>query len=168
MEINRHLERIRKQLGKYEYAGLILVIGIILMCLPWGSKAESNNIQQQVSEAITISMEDQLEKILSQLQGAGKVQVMLSIADGEKTIYQYDEDASLRDTESTVRKDTVIITDGNRNQKPVISQVIPAKYLGAVIICQGADQPTVRLAIVEAVSKLTGLGTDRVCVLKMK
>jgi stage III sporulation protein AG len=62
----------------------------------------------------------------------------------------------------------VIITDGNRNQKPVISQVIPAKYLGAVIICQGADQPTVRLAIVEAVSKLTGLGTDRVCVLKMK
>ena len=168
MEISRHLERIQKQLGKYKYAGLILVIGVALMCIPWENKVSSANEPIREPEAVSLTIEEQLEKILSQLQGAGNVQVMLSISDGEKTIYQYDEDAVIRDGESSIRTDTVIITDGDRNQKPVISQVIPVKYLGAVILCQGADQPAVRLSIVEAVSKLTGLGADRICVLKMK
>jgi len=40
--------------------------------------------------------------------------------------------------------------------------------MGAVIVCQGADDPQVRLSIVDAVSKVTGLGSDKISVLKMK
>jgi hypothetical protein len=40
--------------------------------------------------------------------------------------------------------------------------------MGAVIVCQGADKPVVRLAIVEAVADATGLSTDTITVLKMK
>lgn len=39
---------------------------------------------------------------------------------------------------------------------------------GAVILCQGADAAEVRLHIVEAVSAFTGLGSNRILVLKMK
>lgn len=35
------------------------------------------------------------------------------------------------------------------------------------MVCQGADNAAVRLAIVEAVSKVTGLGANRISVLKM-
>jgi hypothetical protein len=41
-------------------------------------------------------------------------------------------------------------------------------YQGAVVLCQGAADAAVRLAVVEAVSKATGLGADKICVLKMK
>ena len=44
----------------------------------------------------------------------------------------------------------------------------PAQYLGVIVVCEGADSPAVRLAIVEAVSDVTGLGADRISVLKMK
>jgi len=49
-----------------------------------------------------------------------------------------------------------------------VQQVNPPTYLGAVIVCQGADSASVRLAIVSAVGSVTGLSTDKITVLKMK
>lgn len=39
---------------------------------------------------------------------------------------------------------------------------------GAAIVCEGADDAKVRLAIVEAVKAYTGLGSDKITVLKME
>jgi len=36
------------------------------------------------------------------------------------------------------------------------------------VVCQGADDPAVRLAVSQAVSSVTGISTDRISVLKMK
>ena len=41
-------------------------------------------------------------------------------------------------------------------------------FAGAIVVCQGADNAEVRLRIVEAVSAYTGLGSNRIMVLKMK
>ena len=64
--------------------------------------------------------------------------------------------------------DTVIITDSERNQNGLIHQINPPSYMGAIIVCQGADDPAVKLSITEAVSKITGLKTNRISVLRMK
>ena len=47
-------------------------------------------------------------------------------------------------------------------------QVNPARFLGAVVVCQGADDPQVRLQVIDAVSKATGLRSNCIAVLKMK
>jgi hypothetical protein len=39
---------------------------------------------------------------------------------------------------------------------------------GAVVVCQGADNASVRLAVAQAVRCYTGLGTDRVQIFKME
>lgn len=39
---------------------------------------------------------------------------------------------------------------------------------GAVVVCQGADQPSVRLDVTNAVAAYTGLGSDQISVIKMK
>ena len=93
---------------------------------------------------------------------------MLTVLAGETTYYHRDEDVSGESGTSSVRQETVIITDSDRNQQPLISQVLSPRYQGAVIVCQGANQSSVKLAIVEAVSKATGLGADQISVLKMK
>ena len=152
---------------KYRYAGIVLMIGLVLMVLPTGTrKTQSQNTLPK--EAVqTESVGDALAQILTKIDGAGKVEVLLSIAQGEETVYQTDDAVS--GTESTTtRADTVIITDADRNQSGLIKQINPAKYQGAIIVCQGAESASVRLAIVNAVSNITGLGTDRISVLKMK
>jgi stage III sporulation protein AG len=83
-------------------------------------------------------------------------------------VYQTDEDITTSENNSTVRKETVIITDSQRNESPLVLQVLPPEYMGAVIVCQGAENVQVRLAIVEAVCNATGLGADKIAVLKMK
>lgn len=152
---------------KYKYAILVMLLGVVLMCLPGksGSAAEKTPTVQTQQQK---TMEEKLEAVLSQLQGAGKVKVMLTELEGERRVYQYDEDFTCSDTTTSEQKDTVIITDSDRNEQAVITQIMPPVYLGAVILCQGADNSAVKLAVVEAVCKLTGLGADKICVLKMK
>ena len=41
------------------------------------------------------------------------------------------------------------------------------EFTGAVVVCRGADDPAVRLRIMETVSAFTGLGTNRIVVQKM-
>ena len=42
------------------------------------------------------------------------------------------------------------------------------QFQGALIVSEGADNAAVRWNIVSAVSSLTGLGTDKITVVKMK
>ena len=161
MERLKILDPVMELLRKYRYVAIVLLAGIILMCLP-----EKNNRTERettvTSAAETADTARELEQILSQVKGAGEVRVLLTSSQGEKTIYQTD-----RSGDGT-NIDTVLITDADRAQQGLIRQVDPPVYLGAVIVCQGGDDPAVRLAIVEAVSDATGLGADRITVLKMK
>ena len=151
---------------KYRAAAFILLLGLLLLMLPSRS-TKSVPQEQPIAESGKLTEEERLEQILSCVQGAGKVKVMLTERLGPETVYQTDSDKTSGLDSGSEEKNTVIITDQNRTEQGLISQVNPPVYLGA-ILCQGADSPTVRLAIVDAVSKITGLGSDKISVLKMK
>lgn len=152
------LKNIIPLLKKYRYALLVLGIGLVLMMLP------SGNVQKEPPKQTISAQEPELaqtlSEILSQIDGAGDVSVLLTPASGKETLYQTNENGE--------HCDTVIISDSSRNETGLIRQVNPPVYLGAIVICEGGDKPAVRLAIVDAVSKVTGLGADRISVLKMK
>lgn len=153
--------------GKYKYVLLILLLGIFLMLLPDGKQEP---VQQEAPELESADFDKakELEEILTQIAGVGKVRVMLTEAAGSETVYQTDEDrSSSTDTES-LRVETVIVSDSDRKESGLVRTVVPPVYLGAIIVCQGGDSPTVRLSVVEAVSNVTGIGSDRITVLKMK
>lgn len=167
MDINAIGRKILDFFKKYRFVVLILTIGIVLMVLPTGKKEET--AQPAFTQKATV--EDptrELTQILSQIQGAGKVQLLLTKGSGERTVYQTDEDRDTSDQNQSVRVETVIVTDKDRTQHGLIQQILAPEYRGAIVVCQGADNAAVRLAIIEAVSDATGLGTDRISVLKMK
>lgn len=164
MEVTDFVEKLKLLISKYRYAALILVIGILLMLIPSGSKAEIPAVETLSQKSEESGVEEKLANILSKVQGAGRVEVILSFASGAQT--QYHENT---DSDGTgQRTDTVIVTDSQRNQSALVSRIDPPVYLGAIVVCQGADSASVRLAIVDAVSKYTGLGADQISVLKMK
>lgn len=154
---------------KYRYVLLILLIGFLFMTLPNSTVSKSDSITVTEPEMQTEEMiNEKLSSILSKLDGAGKVEVMITVARGEETIFQTDNKLSVTEQSDTTQQDTVTVTDSERSQTGLIRQVNPPVYLGAVILCQGADSASVRLSIVDAVSKATGLGADQISVLKMK
>ncbi len=162
-------EKIYAIFKKYRYVLLVLAIGLVLMAIPGTGEHAKNNDSDNVEIIQSVpTLEERLTEILSQVAGAGKVRVILTVAEGEEIVYQTNDDTSNTNDSCNVNIDTVTITDAQRNQNGLIRQVNPASYQGAVVVCQGADNASVRLALVDAVSKLTGLGTNCISVLKMK
>ena len=161
------MDRIMQWIKQYRYVVLILLIGMVLMLLPEGNKEEAQ-LPDQVTAPAESSTEERLSQILRRVEGAGNVEVLLTIASGEKILYECDEDLSTGENGGTERREVVVVTDEGRNEHGLVQQVNPPTYQGAVIVCQGADSPAVRLAIVEAVCDATGLTADKITVLKMK
>ena len=149
---------------KYRYVLLVVLAGLFLMVLPDGKNAKAAPETATAETEPRQDLQTELEEILSQIQGAGRVRVLLTQREGEWTVYQTDEDS----TSSGVRSDTVLLSGADRSQTGLVRQINPPTYLGAVIVCQGADSASVRLAIVAAVGSVTGLSTDKITVLKMK
>lgn len=152
-------------LRKYKFIFLVLLIGVFLMALPQGKQEEKNNA---LPEQVQPSLQQELAQILSHVAGAGRVEVLLTEAAGAETLYQTDDDTSSRDNTRDLRQDTVLVTNASRGETGLIRQILPPKYEGAVILCQGAEDARVRLAMVSAVMSVTGLSSDKISVLKMK
>lgn len=162
------LTGIKKGIFKYKYVWIVLIAGMILMLIP-AQPAEKVVIQEQAERLeMESDLEKRLEEMLCALHGAGQVKVMLSVSQGEQTIYQTDSTYSQGENNADSRTQTIVITDSDRNETGLVHQRNPPKYLGAIILSQGADDPGVKLAIVEAVGDVTGLGADKISVLKMQ
>ena len=170
MDIKQSGGKLFAYIKKYRYAVLILVIGIILMLIPGKSDEQTSDGSETAEPDTSISCDitKELSDILAQIEGVGKVNVMLTVKTGAQTIYQTDEHSSTTENGSTIQKDTVIISGSERQEHALITHTVSPVYLGAIIVCQGADTPSVKLAIIDAVSKITGLSSDKISVVKMK
>ena len=151
---------------KYKYMMLIVGIGLLLMMWPSGDKKQPE-IKVPIETVQQISVAEELCSILSQIRGVGRVKVMLTEQSGSQTHYQMDESGSYDGDSSSSDHQTVIISSGS-GEAGLIKSITPPVYLGAIVVCQGADDPAVRLSVSKAVSAVTGISTDRISVLKMK
>ena len=154
--------RLAQLIKKYRYVLLVLLTGVLLMAFP-DSDRQTEQAQPQQTVQEQPDLQSALEDILAQIEGAGKVRVLLTQAAGEQTLFQTDEDITTTQDSSDIRRETVIVSDS-----ALVRQVNPPVYQGAVVVCQGGNNAAVRLAVVEAVASVTGLTTDHITVLKMK
>lgn len=161
------MEKLTSLISKYRIPILVLLFGIVLMLLP-DLKGDRQSTVDLVQHQEIVSVENGLEDILTKIDGAGSVCVYISYSSGEETIYQSDLEALSSDTSDTERITTVTVTNEDRSETGLVRQVNPPTVQGVIVACQGADRASVRLAIVDAVSKATGLGSDCIAVLKMK
>ena len=132
----------------------MVLAGLALMVIPVGSE-ETDPVPIVTAEE---TLESRLEAILCRIDGAGEVKVLLTEDRGGEVFYQ---------TEGEDGK-TVLICGADRSESGLVRTTEAPAYRGAVVVCQGADSAAVRLAVVEAVANATGLGTDRITILKMK
>lgn len=167
MERMNLVTNVKSLWNKYKFVLLILGIGILLMSF---SDSSSRTEQQKVEtpEMASTDRAAEIEQILEQICGVGKVRVLLTEAAGSETIYQVNEDRTSSAESDRLRVDTVVVTNSDREEVGLVRTVTPPVYLGAIIVCQGGDMPSVKLAVVQAVSNVTGISSDRISVLKMK
>ena len=82
--------------------------------------------------------------------------------------YKENRSDSLRDSEVQRDRDVVTLNRGSGYEDVVVTEQTYPVYQGAVVVCQGAGDSGVHLAVVQAVSVLTGLGSDKITVVQWK
>lgn len=159
---------------KYKYAALVAALGILLMLIPArrGSAAAQTSDGAAGEDTFSLSQTEQkMESILGQMNGVGKLRVMLTLAGGSQLQLASDTDESIgtgTDGDSRLRQEIVRLNKGSGGQEVIVVHQTYPVFQGAVIVCQGADNSAVRLAITEAVSALTGLGADKISIVKWR
>ena len=148
-------------LKRYRPVLVVILAGFLLMSLP----AHKEEAPKQVIREKSPDFQQQLQDLLTHIAGAGKVQLLLSEEAGSKTIYECNEDRSGQ--QGDFRRDPVILSGADRQEKGLIRQITAPQYRGAVVIAQGGDNPKVVLGIKKAVSSAAGLSTNKITVLKM-
>ena len=156
-------------LNKYKYVLLVAALGALLLLWPTGQKAAESAPAEASSAGDRVDLartEAAMEEILGKISGVGRVDVMLTLQSGGERVLA--QDSSLRysgnaQTPDSYERSTQPVTDAGG---VVVTQETYPQYRGALVVCEGGGSDAVRLQVVSAVSALTGLGSDRIAVVK--
>ena len=197
MDVFRKLdEYIKKMLnGKnkkkvLENTAVVIIIGIIIIIAgnsflgKGNSKTETQPPNQKVdvetvakgAESIDNSeLETKIERILSQIEGAGKVSVLITYLSGKEIVPA----TEVKKTENTTNeKDTgggtrninqndyenkvVYVEEQGGGKKPVVIKELQPEVKGVVVVADGAGDIDVRESIIRAIQVLTGVPAHKV------
>jgi len=165
--------RLLPTLQKYKAALIVLLAGILLLlssrsATPSTQTAAQSQSQAQAESFNLATFEQELNKQLAAIEGAGRVSLMLSLDTTEEAVYAVNvRQSATPNSSSSYESNVTIRSDGSYGEVPVtVKNKMPA-FRGAVVLCDGADNAAVRLAITQAVSTVCGIGSDKVTVLKM-
>lgn len=165
-------EKYIETLKKYKYAVGVLLVGLIFLCWPAGGGESAESAEAVVAAEENLQeTEARMRKILSLIHGVGELEIMLTVDAGEKMLLAKDQSLSYSgDTnapESYIREENfVVVSGGSGGEEVVVTQSVYPVYRGALVVCGGGDDPKVRLAVTEAISALTGLGAEKISVIK--
>lgn len=167
MKVQWKPEQLWKLLDKYKYVLLVLAAGLVLLLWPSGEREKTapEPAGGEAEEFDLAALEEKLSQVLSQVEGAGEATVVLTLRSGAERVPLTDRSTSSRERESQVEEKTVVINTGSGQQAVVRLERAPV-FQGAVVVCPGGDQAEVRLLLTQAVSSLTGLGSDKITICK--
>ena len=147
---------------------LAVAVGVLAMLLLLLSEfLPGSSTQKTVSAVPTAAvsqyqtqLEQQLEELISQLQGAGKTTVMVTLTTGEETVYAVDTQ-----TGDVQQQEThVLLQDGSAlTETTYLPQVC-----GVAVLCEGGGDVRVAARITELLHSLLDLPANRICVEQRK
>lgn len=144
---------------------LIVLIGIALIALPTGRAKKDTNITADHAEAASSesNLEKRLSSILENVEGAGKVSVMITYASGSEKAIAYDTTEEMSGTDSDTKSQKQAVVSGG---DPVILKENTPAIKGVLVVADGAGNAKVQLNLVEAVKTVLGIDSYQVTVLK--
>jgi stage III sporulation protein AG len=203
--VKKVIERVREWIVRQdrkkliENTAIVLIIGVIIIIAGssiLGRKGSQPDAQVREAEdaAGRISLvegdhgmaddgdlEKKLQSILSQIQGAGKVDVMVTYSATGEAVPAYDikrshEETDEKDSEGGTRKirgeeyeSSLAFEDSSAGGKsPVILKKLEPEIRGVLVVAEGADSVEVRDRICKAVTVVLDIPVHKVQVVQRK
>lgn len=156
--------------GEKKITNLILAAGLVGMLLialsewlPSDSGAAepsfSDNLSQETA-TYALDLEERLENLIRQVDGAGKTQVMVTMAESSRTVYATDSES---EPDGALREQHLLLADDSDPPALVESEQVP-QVQGVAVLCEGGGSVTVQSRVTQIVQVLTDVGTNHITV----
>ena len=142
------------------------------------ANAQQTNAAAQQSEPAGTDLESRLETILSNVQNAGQVRVMITYATGpeivpalststQKNSSEGGANGSGSTTESTTENTEPVVVQGDNGTEPMVLVQKEPVVLGVLVVAEGASRLDVQIKLMQAVQTGLQISPDRIEVLPM-
>lgn len=144
------------------------------------NSTEETRLRKEDSAQTIAELEARLEEILSQMDGAGQVRVMISGRDNGEKIVEKDvplqqsnvqeegEGSARTSSDETKEETTVYVRDADGGETPYVRQELSPNITGVLVLAEGGDNAVVEKNITDAVKALFGLEAHKIKVMKMQ
>ena len=145
-------------------SGICIVVLLVMTFMPdkveKETSAQRDTKTQETSESEKKDLESKLTEILSKINGAGDVDVMITFESSEEIVPAYnsntttettkeqDSSGGERTTTSSTQNKTMITSNSN---EPVVLKTSEAKIKGVIVVASGASNQKVKQLLYEAV-----------------
>lgn len=184
MEREKWMDRLAGLTGKLnkkkrtDLVVLLGVCGVLLLALPELLPQNQQKSTQTMAQSQTdnstyeLQLEERLTSLLSQMEGVGRVQVMLTLETGETSVYAQTERTTASSNKTTEGQQTsqesfendYVIVDGSDGEQALVNRTELPQIRGVVILCDGGEDASISRRVTEAASVLLGVSTNRICV----
>lgn len=127
--------RLRKIIILTGFLGIALIF--LSNFISFGGEKPPDTTAQSYGE----QMQASLERVLPQIRGAGKTQVLLTMENSAESVYTSDGATKTKEVEPKIR--------------------------GVLVVCEGGDDPVVAEQITKAVTRTLDISAAKVCIAKL-
>ena len=133
------------------------------------------------SDKYVEALENKLEKLIENIDGAGKVEVMITVKSSstkeiltedsvsEKELNETDSNGGSRESYEVSKDEKVVLNEeANSVKSPFVVSETNPKVEGVAVIVQGGDSPIVKEKITGIIKALFGIEINKIAVGKMK
>ncbi len=151
--------------------GAVVVLAGLTLSEFTSEEPKSNEDPPFCAEDYIKKTEKNLEKLLSDIEGAGSVKVMLTVDTCYENVYakSYDTKGEKNETgnRNELSEEYIIVKKGSNNEECLVIKVYEPTVKGVAVIAEGADSIRVKTAITDTVCALFNISTAQVSVEKM-
>lgn len=178
---------------KKEQIFILLLIGVLLLVIALPTKetpkeqdpallssGSSDGWSDDPAKDWTEYLEQKFQAALSQVDGVGRAEVILTVHSGGRALVEKDEQQqedhtgekadSTTDGSSSIQysENTVYEKDSSGKELPFVSETILPEITGVLVLAQGAADGEIRTEITEAAMALFGLEAHKIKVMKLE
>lgn len=194
-DLRKLTEAVKGFFGKDGKLKLMVLLGIVGMLailasqFLMGDKEDSTGPPPSVtegnqalytSEEYIAKTEEKLKALIIRIEGVGKAEVMVTLANSGEYVYAQEEKRNLDKnvepggeagdkitSKENTQSSYILVESGYGSKEPLIRTQLEPKIQGVVIVCEGAGDVKVKQSLINVVTTTLNIPTTRVCVEKI-
>ncbi len=167
------LSKNKKNIVLFACATLALLLLVVSEFTGDKNSEKNENTSGFISSTNYIKeQEEKLKELLETIDGAGQVEVMITLESCYENVYLKDKNLKTESGNGDFKEETnetyIMAKTNSNTQEGVIIKVYEPVVKGVAVVATGGDSEKVKMAIIETVSAVFNIDSTNISVEKMK